>query len=146
MIDPASQTLLKEAIDDCIYTDRSILNTLRDEIRPLKNHTRRIQPRSTTSISLVGTDGGNNQLQFDPFLIQLVRVVDSSNNEYCLEAVSPTTPTQRLNERQFSTDGSPRTALGEMMQFLGIDSLTALSPMIRSTDRGAPVSPSWVQV
>ena len=36
MIDPASQTLLKEAIDDCIYTDRSILNTLRDEIRPLK--------------------------------------------------------------------------------------------------------------
>lgn len=146
MIDPASQALLKEAIENCISTDRSILDTLRNEIRPLKHHTRRIQPRSTTSISLVGTDGGNNQLQFDPFLIQLVRVVDSSNNEYCLEAVSPTTPIQKLNERQFSTNGSPCTALGEMMQFLGIDSLTALSPMIRSTDRGAPVSPSWVQV
>jgi hypothetical protein len=82
MIDPASQAQLKEAIADCIGTDQGVLDALREEIRPLKNATRRIQPRATTSISLVGTDGGNNQLQFDPFLIQLVRVVDSSNNEY----------------------------------------------------------------
>ena len=84
MIDPASQAQLKEAIADCISTDQGVLDALREEIRPLKSATRRIQPRVTTSISLVGTDGGNNQLQFDPFLIQLVRVVDSSNNEYCL--------------------------------------------------------------
>ena len=89
-----------------------MLDALRDEIRPLKNATRRIQPRATTSISLVGTDGGNNQIQFDPFLIQLVRVVDSSNNEYCLEAVSPTSPIERLDKRQFNDDGSPRTPLG----------------------------------
>lgn len=146
MIDPASQAQLKEAISDCIGTDQGVLDALREEIRPLKNATRRIQPRATTSISLVGTDGGNNQLQFDPFLIQLVRVVDSSNNEYCLEAVSPTTPVQKLNERQFAADGAPRTALGEMMAFLGVDSLPALSHMIRPTDKGKPVSPSWVQV
>ena len=146
MIDPASQALLKEAIADCIGTDQGVLDALRKEIRPLKRATRRIQPRATTSISLVGTDGGNNQLQFDPFLIQLVRVVDSSNNEYCLEAVSPTTPLQKLNERQFAADGSARTALGEMMAFLGVDSLPALSHMIRPTDKGKPVSPSWVQV
>jgi hypothetical protein len=82
------------------------------EIHPLKSAMRRIQPPATTSISLVGTDGGNNQLQFDPFLIQLVRVVDSSNNEYYLEAVSPTTPVQKLNERQLDSDGSPHTPLG----------------------------------
>ncbi len=146
MIDPASQAQLKEAIADCIDTDQSMLDALRAEIRPLKSATRRIQPRATTSISLVGTDGGNNQLQFDPFLIQLVRVVDSSNNEYCLEAVSPTTPVQKLNERQLDSDGSPRTPLGEMMDFLGVSSLPALSHMIRPTDKGKPVSPSWVQV
>lgn len=146
MIDPASQAQLKEAIADCIGTDQGVLDALREEIRPLKSATRRIQPRATTSISLVGTDGGNNQLQFDPFLIQLVRVVDSSNNEYCLEAVSPTTPVQKLNERQFAADGAARTALGEMMAFLGVNSLPALSPMIRPTDKGKPVSPSWVQV
>jgi hypothetical protein len=146
MIDPSSQAQLREAIYDCIQSDRVMLDALRGEIRPLERATRRIQPRATTSISLVGTDGGNNQLQFDPFLIQLVRVVDSSNNEYCLEAVSPTTPIQKLNERQFAPDGSARTALGEMMIFLGVDSLTALSHMIRPTDQGKPVSPSWVQV
>jgi hypothetical protein len=146
MIDPASQAQLKEAIADCIGTDQGVLDALREEIRPLKSATRRIQPRATTSISLVGTDGGNNQLQFDPFLIQLVRVVDSSNNEYCLEAVSPTTPIGKLDKRQFEPDGTPRTALGEMMAFLGVDSLPALSHMIRPTDKGKPVSPSWVQV
>lgn len=146
MIDPATQSQLKEAIADCIGTDQSVLDELREEIRPLKDASRRIQPRTTTSISLVGTDGGNNQLQFDPFLIQLVRVVDSSNNEYCLEAVSPTTPIQKLNDRQFNLDGFPRTALGEMMAFLGVNNLSALSHMIRPTDKGKPVSPSWVQV
>lgn len=146
MIDPASQAQLKESIADCIGIDQSVLNALREEIHPLKNATRRIQPRATTSISLVGTDGGNNQIQFDPFLIQLVRVVDSSNNEYCLEAISPTTPIQKLSERQFAPDGAPCTALGEMMAALGVESLPALSHMIHPTEKGKPVSPSWVQV
>lgn len=146
MIDPSSLSGLKQAIGDCIDTDQGMLDVLRKEIRPLRSATRRIQPRATTSISLVGTDGGNNQLQFDPFLIQLVRVVDSSNNEYCLEAVSPTTPVQKLNERQFGPDGSPGTALGEMMTNLGVNNLPTLSHMIRPTEHGKPVSPSWVQV
>ncbi|NLI01036.1 MAG: hypothetical protein GX446_16260 [Chthonomonadales bacterium] len=146
MIDPASQAQLKDAIADCIGVDRAVLDALREEIRPLKGATRRIHPRATTSISLVGTDGGNNQLQFDPFLIQLVRVVDSSNNEYCLEAVSPTTPIPILNERQFGRNATPRTALGEMMAALGVESLQTLSHMIRPSDEGRPVAPTWVQV
>ncbi len=146
MIDPATQAQLKEAIIDCIDTDQGILENLRNEIRPLQGKTRPIQPRSTTSISIVGTDGGNNQLHFDPFLIQIVRVVDSSDNEYCLEAVSPTTPISKLNHRQLSGDGTPQTALGEMMRFLGVETLPMLSHMIRPTDKDKPVSPSWVQV
>jgi len=146
MIDPTTQDQIKEAIADCIATDQGLLDALREEIRPLKSMTRRIQPRTTTSISLVGTDGGNNQLRFNPFLVQLVRVVDSSNNEYCLDAVSPTTPIQKINERQFNPDGKPRTALGEMMASLGVDRLQKLSQMIRPTETGKPVSESWVQV
>lgn len=146
MIDPASQAQLKDAIADCIGTDQGMLDNLRSEIRPLRASTRRIQPRATTSISFVGTDGGNNQLQFDPFLIQLIRVVDSSNNEYCLEAVSPTTPIEKLNSRQFKSTGEPNSLLGEMMAHLGIRELQALSHMIRPANPGRPVSPSWVQV
>jgi hypothetical protein len=146
MFDPKTIKDLKGAIADCIGADHDVLDALRAEIRPLKSATRPIQPRATTSISVVGTDGGNNQLRFDPFLIQLVRVVDSSNNEHCLEAVSPTTEIVKLDERQFDGDGSPRTKLGEMMAFLGVKSLPMLSHMIRPTDKGKPVSPSWVQV
>ena len=145
MIDIASQEQLKEAIADCIDADRHVLDELRAEIRPLRNNTHEIRPRATMSVSLVGTDGGNNQLQFDPFMVQLVRVVDSSDNEYCLEALSPTTPIRKLDERQFNKDGTPQTAMGEMMEFLGIRSLSELSPMIRPTESGRPVSPSWVQ-
>jgi hypothetical protein len=146
MFDPETINDLKDAIAACIGADHEILNSLRAEIRPLKTATRRIQPRATTSISLVGTDGGNNQLQFDPFLVQLIRVVDSSDNEYCLEAVSPTTEIAKLAERQFNKDGSPKTGLGEMIAFLGVKTLPALSHMIRATEKGKPVSPSWVQV
>lgn len=146
MIDLSSQSALKKAITDCIQSDQCLLDALRTEVRPLRDGTRKIQPRSGTSISLVGTDGGNNQLRFDPFMVQLVRVVDSSNNEYCLEALSPSTPIDRLNARQFNPDGSPRTALGKMMTFLGLKTLPELSYMIRPAGEGQPVSPNWVRV
>jgi len=76
----------------------------------------------------------------------LVRVVDSSNNEYCLEAISPTTSVADLSRAQFGAGGAPSTALGEMMEFLGLRDLTKLSHMIRRNDDDAPTSPSWVQV
>src|SRR5262245_27402875 len=146
MLDPKIQNDLKDAIGECIGADTSVLDALRSEIRPLKSMVRRIQPRATTSISLVGTDGGNNQLQFDPFLVQLIRVVDSGNNQYCLEAISPTTPVGKLIHRHINDRGMPKSALGEMMHFLGVQSLPGLSHMIRPNDDGSPVSPSWVQV
>ncbi|WP_136656603.1 hypothetical protein [Nitratireductor sp. XY-223] len=146
MLDPKSQQELKQEIVTCITSDKGVLEALRAEVRSLRSAVRRIQARSTTSISLVGTDGGNNQLQFDPFLIQLIRVVDSSNNEYCLEAVSPTTPVSLLAERHIAADGTPKTSLGEMMVYLGVKTLPALSHMIRSNEDDRPVSPSWVQV
>jgi len=145
MIDPESQQILKREIVERMMADRVILDTLREEIRPLRSAIRLIQPRTTTSISLVATDGGNNSLQFDPFLIQLVRIVDSSNNEYCLEAITPTTSVASVSARQFNADGSPRTPLGELMAYLGVSHLQELSPMIRSNEDNQPTSPSWVQ-
>lgn len=146
MIDPQSLKELRTGIRRQVAGDRALLDQLRNEIRPLRNRMRRIQPRATTSISLVGTDGGNNKLQFDPFLVQLIRVVDSSNNEYCLDVVSPTTDVLALSRRQFGNGGVPCTALGKMMTYLGVADLAKLSPMIRPNTGDRPVSPTWVQV
>ncbi len=137
-----SYATVSEEIINSLANDKPILDQLRAEIRTLKSKTQRIYPRTATSVSLVGTDGGNNQLRFDPFLIQIVRVVDSSNNEYCLEVITPTTNVRRLSEIQFTEN----TALGEMMVYLGVSTLSELSHMIRPTEIGRPVSPSWVQV
>ena len=145
MLDPESQTALRDEITRQIAEDQALLTQLRAEVRPLVSQTRPILPRRATSISLVAADGGNNQLRFDPFLVQLVRVVDSSNNEYCLEAVSPTMSVSALSARQFADPERP-TALGRLMRYLGVDELSALSHMIRPDDSGRPNSPSWVQV
>ena len=110
-MDPESQKNLKQEIIKRMMVDRAILDKLREEIRPLRNDVRRIQSRSTTAISLVATDGGNNSMQFDPFLMQVVRIVDSSNNEYCLEAITPTTSVTYLSTQQFKEDGLPRHLL-----------------------------------
>lgn len=146
MIEPESYQQLKQEIAERIEAERGVLDQLRAEIRPLRSAVRRIQPRTTTSISLVATDGGNNKMQFDPFLVQVVRIVDSSNNEYCLEAITPSTRVDSLSARQFTAVGQPRTALGTMMDYLGVRDLEQLSHMIRHQAEGTPTSPTWVQV
>ena len=145
MLEAESHTKLRAEIAARIHADRRLLDDLRSEIRPLRNEVKRIQPRSTTSISLVATDGGNNSLQFDPFLVQLIRVVDSSNNEYCLEAITPSTSVTRLSAAQFANH-EPSTALGLLMRDLGVTALPELSHMIRANDDDRPTSPSWVQI
>lgn len=143
MIEPESINQLKKEIEERLQVDRGVLDELRSEIRPLRDRTRRIHPRTATTISLVATDGGNNRIHFDPFLIQLVRVVDSSNNEYCLQAITPTTDVLALGEQQFA-DGEPSTPLGELMAYLGVGTLPGLSHMIHPPRDGRPTSTGWV--
>ncbi|HLI52391.1 MAG TPA: hypothetical protein VKU87_11365 [Thermomicrobiaceae bacterium] len=139
-----SLRLLKAEIARRLEADRRLLDQLREEIRPLAGDVHRIQPRTTTSISLVGTDGGNNQLHFDPFLVQLVRVVDSSDNEYCLQVVTPRTNLRELSAQQFGDEG-PATPLGALMRYLDFEQLSELSPMLRANRRGEARNANWVK-
>lgn len=133
-------------MENRMHDDMAVLDKLREEISILKESVRRITPRNATSISLVGTDGGNNKLQFDPFLVQIIRVVDSSNNEYYMDIITPTTKIEEINKRIFQSKDSSLNSLKRMMEYLNIDDITKLSPMIRYNKPDKPVSPSWVLV
>jgi hypothetical protein len=57
MADSDSYTRLKQEIVERMAEDRSVLEQLRDEIRPLRGEVRRIQPRNTTSVALTEPGG-----------------------------------------------------------------------------------------
>ena len=144
MIDPNSLAKIRRSVERAIEGDRGILESLREDMRLLKTRTRRIQPRSATAISLVGTDGGNNQIQYDPFLVQLIRVVDSNENEYFIDVITPTTSNEELDTRHYNSDGTGKTALGRMAEYLGLKSISRLSGVFaKPIDKR---STSWVQV
>jgi len=144
MLDAQAIQELRAAVQQRTIEDMHILDEMREEIRSIRGSVRTIKPRSTTSVSLVASDGGNNSLEFDPFSFELVRVVDSHGSQLCFDVVSPATDTDALSQAQFDSAGRPVTALGRMMLGLGISSrrLSDLSPMI---PRAAGPS-SWVSV
>lgn len=151
MFDPDELPLLRTAIQDAAARDSHLLTDLRKEVKDhLSGKVKIVKPRSTTSVSLVASDGGNNELVFDPFHFQLVRVVDSFGKQLCVDVVTHSTDTDVLSRKQFKDDGSPRTSLGQVMVDLNINTLHELSPMIPDGRmvRESPerVSPSWVLV
>lgn len=140
MFDADQIKQLKQLIGDQVETGRAELDKLVKQAHAIDSGVKVIKPRAATSVALMASDGGNNKVAFNPFYLQVVRVVDSNGKELCLEVVSPLSDIEALGRRQFHEDGSPRTALGKMMQGLGVDTLKDLSPMMSGR------SPSWVLV
>jgi hypothetical protein len=118
--------------------DKKALDELVAQARDMAGDVRPIKPRSATSVALTAADGGNNAVAFNPFALQIVRIVDSQGKELFLDVVSPASDIGELSRRHLNA-GRPRTVLGRMMADLGVSDLRGLSPVMSGR------SPRWVE-
>src|SRR5215471_12981155 len=79
--------------------DYAVLDELVAHARALGPGVRPIRPRSATSVALTAADGGNNAVAFNPFSLQIIRVVDSLGKELFLDVVSPASDVGELSRR-----------------------------------------------
>ncbi len=120
-----------------------MLDELRADVRTYLKPSQIIRPHSATAVSFAASDGITNRLTFDPFAVQLVRVVDSQGRQRFLDVISPRTDPDELSERHHRAKDS----LHMLMSDLEVERLDQLSPMIPSGRevREAPeaVRTSW---
>jgi hypothetical protein len=127
VFDPDQLPELRRLIQEATRGDSGLLDEVLRDVALLRPVTT-IQPRNINSVSLVASDGGNNRLDFNPFSLQLVRVVDTFGDELFLDVISPSTDTIALGQRHLDQ----QTPLGRLMRDLGAATLGELSPMIRA--------------
>jgi len=113
-----------------------VLDELVQQAAGLAPHVRPIRPRIATAVALTAADGGNNAVAFNPFELQVIRVVDSLGKELFLDVVSPATDIEELGRRH----RDERTVLGNLMDDLGVQRLSDLSRMMTTRNKG------WVEV
>ena len=113
-----------------------VLDELVRQAAGLAPHVRPIRPRTATAVALTAADGGNNSVAFNPFELQVIRVVDSLGKELFLDVVSPATDIDELGRRHRG-DG---TVLGKLMDDLDAQRLSDLSGMMTVRNR------RWVEV
>ena len=143
MFDADQLPILLQKVREETQRSSAVFEELTAEVEHLRlTGVTTIQPTNTNMISLVASDAGNNRLQFNPLLLQVVRVVDSYGAELFLDIISSSTDTQDLSRRQFDSNSDPVTPLGRLMNDLGVSNLSQLSPMIPQQ----PTSSGWTLV
>src|SRR5580692_10848501 len=124
MILPEQLPELRRMIRAQAARDSRLLAELVRQAKELAQDVRPIRPRAATAVALTAADGGNNAVAFNPFSLQIVRVV------------SPGTDVGELSRKHLAE----RTALGGLMTDLGVSELRELSPLMSGR------SNRWVEV
>lgn len=135
---------LKETISQNLAALQLLREKLGELSRPVK-----IQPRTATTVSLVGSDGGHSQQGVNPFLTQFMRVVDSYDQEHALEVVSSQESLDSiwLRHQALGIDGKPTPvkALMDVLEIRCPEQMRELSPVFSESD-ASKRSSSWLQV
>lgn len=106
---PEQLPALRRQIHDQAARDFRVLEDLVAQARGMTPWVRPIRPRSATSVALTAADGGNNAVAFNPFSLQIIRVVDSAGQELFLDVVSPATDRRALTRCRSACSASRGT-------------------------------------
>jgi hypothetical protein len=131
VFDPHSLDEARAAIARRVHAERELLEELRSDVRTLLSPSHMIRPHSATAVSFAASEGATNRLVFDPFSVQLVRIVDSQGRQRFLEVISPRTDPDTLSERHHAAQDS----LHVLMTDLGVERLSELSSVIPSGEK-----------
>ena len=130
--------------------DRRLLDNVVEDMRRfgLKRNIRQIRPYSSTTMAIVSSDGGNHGVKFDPFHIQLVRVVDSDGQTLALRSIAVTTDLDRLFAEEMSKGAESPVAklISDLSKSTArqIHSFTELCPSIRVDSVRPDHTTGWV--
>ncbi len=78
-LETIDMTRARDGLRSALEQERPMLEDLRDRVRGFEIH--EIGYRRCYAISPVATDGGENRLTFEPFNLEILRVVDSDGRE-----------------------------------------------------------------
>jgi len=145
VFEPSQLVEIRAAIERQTFADRVLLEELRTDVRSKLCPSLVVRPHSATTMAFVASEGANNRLVFDPFSMQLVRIVNSQGRQLFLDVISPRSDPDELVDRHRKAGD----ALHVLMEDLGAGTLRELSPMIptseqvrREADR---VNSSWTR-
>ena len=131
MFTPEQLPELRRKISAQVALDARVLDELTRQARELAPHVRPIRPRTATAVALTAADGGNNSVAFNPFELQIIRVVDSQGKELFLDVVSPSTDIEELGQRHLHQD----TVLGRLMTDLHAARLSDVSSVMTGNSK-----------
>jgi len=131
VFDPRSLDEARAAIARQVRAEGSLLEELRADVRTLLSPSQVIRPHSATAVSFAASEGITSRIVFDPFSVQLVRVVDSQGRQRFLDVISPRTDPDKLSERHHEAKDS----LHVLMTDLGVERLSELSSVIPSGEQ-----------
>ena len=128
---------VKQRVAKACLAERDELNEMRGYARDLGKNTKPLKTCSANTIAFVAADGGDTRLridagaEFNPAMVELVRVVDSNRNECALDAVA--------GHPDFSSDAW-RTVkpLVRLCNDVGME-LLELSPYLKLPQRTAAI-------
>jgi hypothetical protein len=127
MLNEDNLELIKSQIKNSYnITEEPVIKKLRGFAKEIKSDVKILRNYTSTAVSFVSADGGNNSISFNPCVLELVRVVDSNGVQCAIDPIFGNSNPDILNERIKRIK-----PLKRLCNDLGINKLTDISYLLQ---------------